>query len=79
MYENLLKWLFCSVQCALGDQSLIIVTVITEEVMTFLNFLDYNSTYGILPCTFENDIKIGVDFGACGVNIYMMLAALSIK
>lgn len=47
--------------------------------MTFLNFLDCNSTYGILPCTFENDLKIGVDFGTCGVNIYMMLAALGIK
>lgn len=79
MYENLLKWLFYSLQCALGDQSLIIVTVTTEEVMPFLNFLDCNSTYGILPCTSEKGIKIDVDFGACAVNIYMMLAASGIR
>lgn len=73
MHENLLKWLFYSLQCALGDQSLITVT--REEVMPFLNFLDCNSTYGILACASEMGIKIDVDFGACAVNIYTMLAA----
>lgn len=43
--------------------------------MPCLNFLDYNSTYGILPCTSEMGIKIDVYFGACAVSIYTMLAA----
>lgn len=51
------------------------LTVTREEVMPFLNFLDCNSTYGILPGTSEKGIKIDVDFGACAVNIYTMLAA----
>lgn len=42
--------------------------------MPFLNFLDCNSIYGILPCTSEMGFKIDVDFGACAVNIYTMLA-----
>lgn len=75
MHENLLKWLFYSLQCALGDQSLMTLTVTREEVMLFLNSLDCNGTYGISSCISEMGFKIDVDFGACAVNIYNMLAA----
>lgn len=64
MHENLLKWLLYLLQYALDDQSLIILTVTREEVMPFLNFLDYNNLYGILPCTSEMGIKIDFFLGS---------------